>query len=66
VGASDDNAKIARMKDGRTHLACKPEHAMDLDTGTVVAAEVYAADQGDTSTMPGTLASAVEHLVERI
>lgn len=50
------------MKDGRTHLAYKPEHAMDLDTGAVVAAEVHAADQGDTATMPGTLVSAALHL----
>jgi len=27
------------MKDGTTHLAYKPEHAVDLDTGAVVAAE---------------------------
>jgi transposase len=40
----------------------KPEHAMDLDTGAVVAAELHPADQGDTTTMPGTLASAAEHL----
>ena len=44
-------------------LAYKPEHAMDLDTGAVVAAEVHAADQGDTTTMAGTLASAAEHLL---
>jgi hypothetical protein len=50
------------MKDGRTHLAYKPEHAMDLDTGAVVAAELHPADPGDTTTMPGTLASAAEHL----
>jgi hypothetical protein len=59
----DPDARIAKLKDGRTHLAYKPEHAMDLDTGAVVAAEVHAADQGDTTTMPGTLTSAVEHLV---
>jgi transposase len=59
---TDPDAKIARLKDGRTHLAYKPEHAMDLDTGAVVAAEVHAADQGDTTTMPGTLASAARHL----
>ena len=58
----DPDARIAKMKDGRTHLAYKPEHAMDLDTGAVVAAEVHPADQGDTTTMPGTLASAAEHL----
>jgi transposase len=59
---TDPDARIARLKDGRTHLAYKPEHAVDLDTGAVVAAEMHAADQGDTSTMPGTLASAAEHL----
>jgi transposase len=50
------------LKDGRTHLAYKAEHAMDLDTGAVVTAEVHAADQGDTATMPVTLANAIEHL----
>ena len=50
------------MKDGRTHLAYKPEHAMDLDTGAVVAAEMHVADQGDTATMPDTLSSAAAHL----
>ena len=59
---TDPDARIAKLKDGRTHLAYKPEHAMDLDTGAVIAVEVHAADQGDTATMPGTLASAAEHL----
>ena len=59
---TDPEAKIAKLKDGRTHLAYKPEHAVDLDSGAVVAAEVHPADQGDTTTMPGTLASAAEHL----
>ena len=59
---TDPDARIAKLKDGRTHLAYKPEHAMDLDTGAVVAAEVHLADQGDTTTMSGTLASAAEHL----
>jgi hypothetical protein len=59
---TDPDARIARLKDGRTHLAYKPEHAMDLDTGAVVTAAVHAADQGDTATMPDTLANAIEHL----
>jgi len=59
---TDPEARIAKLKDGRTHLAYKPEHAMDLDTGAVVAAELHAADQGDTTTMKRTLASAVKHL----
>ena len=50
------------MKDGTTHLAYKPEHAVDLDTGAVVAAEMHLADQGDTATLPGTLESAARHL----
>ena len=28
----DPDAKITKMKDGRTHLAHKAEHAVDLDT----------------------------------
>jgi hypothetical protein len=39
VSRTDPDAKIAKMKDGTTHLAYKPEHAVDLDTGAVVAAE---------------------------
>jgi transposase len=59
---TDSDARIAKLKDGRTRLAHKPEHAVDLDTGAVVAAEMREADQGDTATLPGTLASAAEHL----
>ncbi len=59
---TDPDAKIAKLKDGRTHLAYKPEHALDLDTGAVIAAELHEADQGDTTTLPGTLAAAAEHL----
>ena len=59
---TDPDARIAKLKDGRTHLAYKPEHAMDLDTGAVVAAEMHVADQGDTATMPDTLSSAAAHL----
>jgi hypothetical protein len=41
---TDPDARIAKLKDGRTHLAYKPEHALDLDTGAVVAAEMHLAD----------------------
>ena len=58
VSKSDPEAKIARMKDGTTHLAYKPEHAVDLDTGAVVAAELHPADEGDTTTLGKTLAAA--------
>ena len=48
---TDPEAKIARMKDGSTHLAYKPEHAVDLDTGVIVAAPIHPADEGDTTTL---------------
>jgi transposase len=55
---TDPEARIARMKDGTTHLAYKPEHAVDLDTGVIVAARIHPADQGDTRTLAGTLEQA--------
>src|SRR3954469_79668 len=49
------------MKDGTTHLAYKPEHAVDLDTGVIVA--IHPADQGDTHTLAATLEQAMLDLV---
>jgi transposase len=48
---NDPDAKITQMKDGRTHLAHKAEHAVDLETGAVLAVTLQGADQGDTTTM---------------
>ena len=59
---ADPDAKITKMKDGRTHLAHKAEHAVDLDTGAIVGVTVQEAHTGDTTTMPETLAEAVEQL----
>jgi transposase len=59
---TDPDAKIAKMKNGSTHLAYKPEHAVDLDTGAIVAAPIHAADQGDTTTIAPTLAAAEKAL----
>ena len=39
------------MKDRRTHLAHKAEHAVDLESGALVAVTVQGADQGDTRTL---------------
>jgi transposase len=61
---TDPDAKIARMKDGTTHLAYKPEHAVDLDTSVIVAAPIHPADEGDTTTLPGTLEAAARNLAE--
>jgi hypothetical protein len=63
--ASPPAARIARMKDGTTHLAYKPEHAVDLDTGVIVAARIHPADQGDTQTLAGTLEQAMLDLIGR-
>ena len=48
------------MKDGRTHLAHKAEHAVDLSSGAVVAVTLQPADEGDTTTIRQTLAEAQE------
>jgi len=58
----DPDAKITKMKDGRTHLAHKAEHAVDLETGAVVAVTIQPADEGDTSTSIETLITASEQV----
>lgn len=58
----DPDARITKMKDGRTHLAHKAEHAVDMDSGAVVALTVQPANAGDTRTMQETLAQASEHI----
>src|SRR5688500_8813465 len=62
MSPTDPDARIAQMKDGTTHLAYKPEHAVDLDTGAVIAAEMHPADEGDTTTITGTLDAARRNL----
>jgi transposase len=59
---ADPDAKITKMKDGRTHLAHKAEHAVDVDTGAIVAVTVQGADEGDTATIENTLEEAEEQL----
>jgi transposase len=58
----DPDAKITKMKDGRTHLAHKAEHAVDLETGAVVAVTVQDADAGDPATSRETLPDAAENV----
>jgi transposase len=57
----DPDAKITKMKDGRTHLAHKAEHAVDLETGAVVAVTIQPADEGDTTSIE-TLITATEQV----
>jgi transposase len=59
---TDPDARIAKMKDGTTHLAYKPEHAVDLDTGVVVAAPIHPANEGDATTLSPTLDAAARNL----
>ena len=63
---ADEDARIAKMKDGRTHLAHKAEHAVDLDTGAVVAVTLQPADHGDTTTVEETLGEAGMAVAEQI
>lgn len=58
----DPDARITKMKDGRTHLAHKAEHAVDLETGAVVAVTVQPASDGDTTTSQDTLIEAAEQI----
>jgi len=61
--AADADSRIAKMKDGRTHLAYKSEHAVDLDSGLVLAAAVHPADQGDAATLVDSLLRTQVNLV---
>src|SRR2546427_1659835 len=47
----DPDARIAKMKDGRTHLAHKVEQAVDFSSGAVVAVTLQPADRGDTASV---------------
>ncbi|KKL80248.1 hypothetical protein LCGC14_2006670 [marine sediment metagenome] len=62
VNPHDPEARITKMKDGRTHLAHQAEHAVDLETGAVVAVTVQGADQGDTTTVKETFIEAAEQM----
>ena len=58
----DPDAKIAKMKDGSTHLAHKAEHAVDMETGAVLAVTIQDGHLGDTTSILETIAAATENL----
>jgi transposase len=60
----DPDAQITKMKDGRTRLAHKAEHAVDLETGALLAVTVQGAADGDTKTVHETLAQCGENISE--
>jgi transposase len=60
---TDPDSRIAKMKDGRTHLAYKAEHAVDLESELILAAPVYHANEADTETIGSTIGEAQDHLI---
>jgi len=60
----EPDAKITKMKDGRTHLAHKAEHAVDMESGAILAVTLQPADRGDTSSIEETLTVAANAVVE--
>jgi transposase len=62
----DPDAKIARMKDGSTHLAHKAEHVVDLQTGALLDVSLHEADKGDTQTVAKSVSQAFEQVSEAI
>lgn len=62
MSPSDPESRIAKMKDGTTHLAYKAEHAVDLETEMIVAAEIYSADVSDHHTLEDTVHQAEANL----
>jgi transposase len=61
---NDVDSRIAEMKDGRTHLAYKAEHVVDLESDLVLAAEVLPADHADTQSMVDSVMQAQVNLQE--
>src|SRR5206468_3768022 len=55
---TDPGSRIAKMKDGTTHLAYKAEHVVDLKSDLVVGATIEPADRGDADTMVDSVAQA--------
>src|SRR5450432_4042752 len=66
VNPHDVDARITKMKDGRTHLTHKAEHAVDLETGAVLAVTLQEADQGDAAMIVETLCEAGENVADLI
>lgn len=61
---TDPDSRIAKMKDGTTHLAYKAEHTVDLKTEMILSAEIYHADTGDTVTLEDSVRTAQVNLQE--
>jgi transposase len=62
----DPDARIAKMKDGSTHLAHKAEHVVDLETGALLGVSLHEADKGDTQTVVKSVEAAFDHVAEAV
>jgi len=60
---TDPDSRITKMKDGRTHLAYKAEHAVDLESELILAAPIYHANEADSDTIGPTISEAQDHLI---
>ena len=63
VSPSDPDARIMKMKDGRTHLAYKAEHAIDLDSGLLLAATIHHGDRADSESLLDSLVTAQVNVI---
>lgn len=67
----DPDAKITKMKDGRTHLAYKAEHVVEMTAGpgivpALLGVSLHGADEGDTKTGHQSVAEAFDHLAAAV
>jgi transposase len=62
----DPDARITKMKDGRTHLAHKAEHVVDLETGALLGVSLHEADKGDTQTVVASVEAAFDQVSQAI
>ncbi len=60
---SDPDARIMKMKDGRTHLSYKAEHALDMQSGLLLTATIHHGDTSDGDSLPETLIAAQTNLI---
>jgi transposase len=60
---TDPDSRITKMKDGRTHLAYKAEHTIDLETELILAAEVYPANEADADTIGSSISTAQRNVI---
>ena len=63
VSPTDPDARIMKMKDGRTRLAYKAEHAIDLDSGLLLAATIHHGDRADSESLIESLVTAQTNLI---